>query len=82
MLRGFEAETDDHAHVVRLSLSDGPAPDRVEIGDTQFLFSAHFKKSGADLILSGDDGHKLVLVDYFNLAHRPDLTSHGATLGA
>ena len=82
MLRGFHAENDDHAHVTRLSLSDGPAPDHVEISDIQFLFSAHFKKSGADLVLTGDDGHKLVLVDYFNLAKRPDLTSHGATLSA
>src|SRR5215471_3467948 len=82
MLRGFGTEPGDHAHVVRLSLSEGPAPDHVEIGDTRFLFSAHFKKSGADLILTGDDGHKLVLVDYFNLERRPDLTSHGATLSA
>jgi hypothetical protein len=44
MLRGFQTESADHAHVVRLSLSEGPAPDHVEIGDTQFLFSAHFKK--------------------------------------
>jgi VCBS repeat-containing protein len=82
MLRGFQTESADYAHVVRLSLSEGPAPDHVEIGDTQFLFSAHFKKSGADLVLTGDDGHKLVLVDYFNLAKRPDLTSHGATMSA
>jgi VCBS repeat-containing protein len=82
MLRGSYGENADHAHVARLSLSEGPAPDRVEIGDMQFLFTAHFKKSGADLVLAGDDGHKLILVDYFNLAHRPDLTSHGATMSA
>ena len=82
MLRGFNAENGEHAHVVRLFLSEGPAPDHVEIGETSFLFSAHFKKSGADLILTGDDGHKLVLVDYFNLTRRPDLTSHGATMSA
>ena len=82
MLRGSYVESADHGHVTRLSLSEGPAPDHVEIDDSQFLFSAHFKKSGADLILTGDDGHKLVLVDYFNLAKRPDLTSHGATMSA
>ena len=82
MLRGSYADNADHAHVARLSLSEGSAPDHVEIGDMQFLFTAHFKKSGADLILTGDDGHRLVLVDYFNLAKRPDLTSHGATLSA
>ena len=82
MLRDFQVEMNDHAHVVRLSLSAGPAPDHVEIGDTKFLFSAHFKKSGGDLVLTRENGHKLVLVDYFNLAKRPDLTSHGATLSA
>jgi VCBS repeat-containing protein len=86
MLRGFQAESADHsaghAPVERLSLSDGPPPDHVEIADSRFLFSAHFKKAGADLVLTGDDGHKLVLVDYFNLEKRPDLTSHGATLSA
>ena len=51
------------------SLSDGPTPDHVEIDDAQFLFTAHFKKSGPDLILTGDNGQKLVLVDYFNLAN-------------
>src|ERR1700730_5903451 len=82
MLRGSYVENADHAYVARLSLSEGPAPDHVEIDDSQFLFSAHFKKAGADLVLTGDDGHKLVLVDYFNLAKRPDLTSHGATMSA
>src|SRR4029077_17271300 len=82
MLRGSYIENADDAHVARLSLSEGPAPGHVEIGDMQFLFTAHFKKSGADLVLTGDDGHQLVLVNYFNLAKRPDLTSHGATLSA
>jgi hypothetical protein len=82
MLRGSYVENADHAYVARLSLSEGPAPDHVEIDDSQFLFSAHFKKAGADLVLTGDDGHRLVLVDYFNLAKRPDLTSHGATMSA
>ena len=81
-MRGLYVENDDNARVVRMSLSDGPALERVEIGDTHFLFTAHFKKSGPDLILTGDDGHRLVLLDYFNLAKRPDLTSHGATMSA
>jgi FecR protein len=74
--------SDAGARAQRIPLSDGSAPDHVEIGDTQFLFTAHFKKAGPDLILTGDDGHKLVLVDYFNLPTRPDLTSHGATMSA
>ena len=32
MLRGFNAENGDHAYVTRLFLSEGPAPDHVEIG--------------------------------------------------
>src|SRR5262245_6112145 len=82
MQRDVHFESDAHARVARLPLSDGPAPDHVEIDDAHFLFTAHFKKSGSDLILTGDNGQKLVLVDYFNLAKRPDLTSHGATMSA
>ena len=82
MLRGFQLENDNLAHVARLDLSHGPAPDHVEIGDTKFLFTAHFQRSGPDLILTGEDGHKLVLSDYFNLAKHPDLTSHGAVMSA
>ena len=52
MLRGSYVENADHAYVARLSLSEGPAPDHVEIDDSQFLFSAHFKKAGADLVLT------------------------------
>jgi hypothetical protein len=82
MQRDVHFESDAHARVARLPLSEGPAPDHVEIDDAHFLFTAHFKKSGPDLILTGDNGQKLVLVDYFNLAKRPDLTSHGATMSA
>src|SRR5215472_9501391 len=82
MTHTLHIANDATARVVRIPLSNGSAPDHVEIGDTSFLFSAHFKKSGADLILTGDDGHNLVLVDYFNLERRPDLTSHGATMSA
>src|SRR5262249_49348992 len=66
--------------VVRVAASNGPASDHIEIDDARFLFSAHFKKSGPDLILTGDDGRKLVVADYFNTTKHPDLTSHGATL--
>jgi hypothetical protein len=48
MLRGFNAENGEHAHVVRLSpCLKARRQDRLETGDTSFLFSAHFKKSGA-----------------------------------
>jgi len=81
MHRDPRFEVDDLTRVVRLPLSEGPALDHIDIDDSTFLFSAHFKRSGADLILTGD-GHKLILADYFTLAKRPDLTSHGATISA
>jgi hypothetical protein len=40
MLRDGYVENGDHAYVARLSLSEGPAPDHVEIDDSQFLFSS------------------------------------------
>src|SRR5215472_7822834 len=80
MQRDVHFDSDTHAQVVRLTASGGPASDHIEIDDARFLFTAHFKKSGPDLILTGDDGRKLVLVDYFNTAKHPDLTSHGARL--
>jgi hypothetical protein len=82
MQRDGHFDSDTHAHVVRVAASSGPAPDHIEIDDARFLFSAHFKKSGPDLILTGDDGRKLVVADYFNTTKHPDLTSHGATLSA
>ena len=82
MHRDFHFEIDDHARVVRLPLSAGPPLDHIEIDDTLFLFSAHFMKSGSDLVLTRENGRKLILVDYYNLAKRPDLTSHGATMSA
>ena len=83
MHRDVHFDSDPHAIVIRLALSEGPAPDRVIVDDTHFLFTAHFKKSGPDLILADDSGKKVVLVDYFNLEKRPDLVSpDGAILSA
>ncbi len=79
MLRDGHFDSETHAQAVRLTASSGPASDHIEIDDARFLFTAHFKKSTSDLILTGDDGRKLVLVDYFKTATHPDLTSHRAT---
>ena len=35
MLRGSYVENADHAYVARLSLSEGPAPDHVEIDNSR-----------------------------------------------
>ena len=77
------AYLDAETKVVRLPLPEGPAPARLVIDDTHFLFTAHFKKSGPDLILTGDDGKKLVITGYFNLEKHPDLVSpDGAIISA
>jgi FecR protein len=76
-------ESDPQAVVINLPLGDGAAPDRIVIDDARFLFTAHFKKSGADLILTDDGGKKLILAGYFNFEKRPDLvSSQGAILPA
>jgi hypothetical protein len=83
MQHNVRLESDPHAIIQQLPLSEGPAPDRVVIDDTRFLFTAQFKKSGPDLIQIGDAGKKLVLLDYFSLEKRPDLVSaDGATMSA
>jgi VCBS repeat-containing protein len=77
------AYLDAETKVVRLPLLDGPAPARLVINDTHFLFTADFKKSGPDLILTGDDGKKLVIANYFNFEKHPDLVSpDGAVISA
>jgi hypothetical protein len=69
------AHLETETEIVRLPLPEGPAPARIIIDETHFLFTAQFKKSGPDLILTGDDGKKLVITDYFNLEKHPDLVS-------
>src|ERR1700710_1252116 len=67
--------------VTRIELPDDSVTDRIIIPDTQFLFSAKFKKVGVDLILTGDDGAKIVVSGYFNHSKRPDLADpNGAFL--
>jgi len=48
--------------------------DAIVVPDAHFLFNADFKRSGVDLILSGD-GQELVLHDYFKGEKRPALAS-------
>ena len=46
----------------------------IVVPDAHFLFNADFKRSGLDLVLSGDD-HELVLHDYFKGEKRAPLAS-------
>lgn len=67
---------------MRLEAPVAHAPsDAIVVPDAHFLFSADFKRSGVDLILSGD-GRELVLHDYFKGEKRAALASpDGAHLG-
>jgi hypothetical protein len=55
----------------------------VTIPDAHFLFTADFKRKGSDLVLTGEDGHKVLVPDYFRHEKQPDLVSpEGALLSA
>lgn len=50
MLRDGHFDSETKARAVHLAASGGPASDHIEIDDARFLFTAHFKKSGSDVI--------------------------------
>ena len=53
----------------------------VTIHDAHFLFHADFKRTGSDLTLTGEDGHRVVVPDYFKHDKLPTLLSpEGAAL--
>ena len=55
----------------------------VTIPDAHFLFTADFKRKGPDLVLTGEDGRKMLVPDYFGQEKHPDLASpEGALLSA
>jgi VCBS repeat-containing protein len=55
----------------------------VTIPDAHFLFTADFKRKGPDLVLTGEDGRKVLVTDYFRHEKQPDLvSSEGALLSA
>jgi hypothetical protein len=55
----------------------------VTIPDAHFLFTADFKRKGPDLVLTGEDGRKVLVPDYFRHEKQPDLASpEGALLSA
>ncbi len=62
-----------HVHVGTVS---GHAPsDAIIIPDAHLLFGGDYKRSGVDLILSGDDHREVVLHDYFKGEKRAALAS-------
>jgi VCBS repeat-containing protein len=55
----------------------------VTVPDAHFLFTADFKRKGPDLVLTGEDGRKILVPDYFRQEKQPDLVSpEGAILSA
>src|SRR5260221_7978266 len=55
----------------------------VPIPDAHFLFTADFTRKGPDLVLTGEDGRKVLVPDYFRHEKAPDLASpEGALLSA
>jgi hypothetical protein len=53
--------------------SNTPVDTFVTIPDARFLFHAEFKRSGTDLTLTGEDGHRVVVPGYFKHDHLPTL---------
>jgi hypothetical protein len=63
--------------------ADAAHPDHILVPDAQFLFTAHFHRAGPDLVLTGADGHKLLIPGYFASEQHPALTApNGASLSA
>jgi hypothetical protein len=55
----------------------------IVIPDAHLLFSAHFSRSGPDLVLTGADGRHHLVPGYFSSEHPPALAApNGATLSA
>jgi fibronectin-binding autotransporter adhesin len=66
-----------HLFTEKLHATHAP-PDAIIVSDAHLLFSAEFKRSGVDLILSGDD-REMVLHDYFKGEKRAALSSPDGT---
>ena len=64
-----------------VAIHEGPLGPTAVIPDAHLLFSGHFERAGADLILRGDHGKVVVVHDYFASDHLPQLLSpDGAAL--
>ena len=65
------------------AIAVAPDSDAVTIPDAHFLFTADFTRKGPDLVLTGEDGHKVLVPDYFRHEKHLDLRSpEGALLSA
>jgi hypothetical protein len=72
----------DSTSAVSIISDGGHHGQSITIPDAQFLFHADFKRTGSDLTLTGEDGHRVVIPGYFKHEHLPTLLSpEGAALG-
>ncbi|HZE17917.1 MAG TPA: FecR family protein, partial [Mycobacterium sp.] len=73
----------DGASPTAVAVHEGPLGATATIPDSHLLFTAHFERAGADLILRGDAGKSAIVHDYFASEHRAQLLSpNGASLSA
>ena len=63
----------DSAGTSASTLIEGHDGASIAIPDAHFLFHADFKRAGSDLILTGEDGHRVVVPGYFKHEHLPTL---------
>jgi fibronectin-binding autotransporter adhesin len=71
------------AHDNVASIFAEPDAASITIPDAHLLFTADFQRKGPDLVLTGDDGHKILVADYFRHEKQPDLvSSEGALLSS
>ena len=76
---GFGAHLGGQTHFEAVHASHAPS-DAIVVPDAQLLFGGEFKRTGVDLVLSGD-GRELVLHDYFKgEKHAPLASPDGAHL--
>ena len=60
---------------------DASHADRIDISDPELMFRGHFGRSGPDLVLTGQDGHRHIVPGYFGTEKHPDLVApNGAHL--
>lgn len=66
-----------------VTIDHGPDGASATIADSHLLFTAHFARSGNDLVLHGDDNKSFVVQEYFATDERARLLSaEGAALSA
>src|SRR5688572_28680302 len=67
--------TFDTGQAVRAIPNDVSDAGRLTLPDSDLLWNAEFKRSGPDLMLTGQDGQRYVIPDYFKREAPTDLVS-------